>query len=336
MKIKLMPSERKYLAKVYHKHMNNDDVSVTKTDAWTADTSRSLKAEGSVDCLGFAALIDADYLPYHNAIINQRVGKDEGTMDVDAFKVEQAELTAKLKMLEAKVMIAMPDSYVPVIKNLDFDNIKVYNKGAQAEQILSLEVLKVKMTNFPLIVSLIPEANIIIAKVKSVYEEKELQFRNIKSDSSSVADLKSAVAEVNLKVFGKLTDHFSETPGRVKDFYNLELIRDDVRAEDFLYIDQYAFEGTQGTIMHLDTVAFDFDNWITAENQGPLAIDFYLTSVINGIISVIAHRTEPGATDTFAFNTIGASTQRNLMAAIADDITITEPCKFKITISTKK
>jgi len=254
MKAKLNPDQRRYLGKVHHKCMNNDDIGILKTDAWTADTIRSLKADGSPECLAAAAILEAVYGPYHLAVTSKRVERDEGTMNVDAFREEQKSLTGKLKMLEANVMVAMPLTFAPVLKNLDLDNIKIYNKGAQAEQVLSLEVLQIKITNIPEISAFVTSTTAMIEEVKDVYEKKETQFKSIKKDATNVLELKSAVGETMLKVFGKLTDIFSATPAKVMDFFNLEIVTDDIRSEDFLYVNQFALQGYQGTIINADIV----------------------------------------------------------------------------------
>ena len=329
----LMKYERAILSKIYNRVQNNGDIGILVTDVFMADHIRSL-LEGTVTPArqAMADLAKAVYDPYHAAIGGRNFDIKEGTENVDSFNVEIVNLKGDLKMLGAKIMLLMPNTFAPVLKKLDLDNISVYTHGKQSEEIRSLEGLQLGVASVPEISTLVTEVDDMITKVNDAYIVKEEQFKSIKADRAKVLILKVAVAEILFKNFGTLTDNNFKTPFLTSQFFNLDIVDRDVKSPDSTLKNQYNISGVQGTFINAINVKFGFKDIMQAICKGPFGATIFLASEITDVIPLTAQKVNPGDKIIFDISSIGSSKQLYLMIVFDTMPSATEECQLKLTV----
>ncbi len=329
--------QRKVIGALLYLLMNNEAVGILTTDELCAELIKLLLMEPITPEI--QAIADRTILvfnPYHEAISTRNIDLEIGTQDVDAYKIEQTTLTTKLNVFEAKIIVLLPTTFETVIKLLKLDNKSVFTRGKQSDQMRELSELKTKVADDDTLHTLVADVNNMISQTTGIFEQKADQFREVRADRIDIYKLKQAVADMMLWNFFSIGNQFPLNPFKVTEFYKLSIAKRKKKDPNFLYKNEFLIKALQGAILNLPQIKFNFKDHLLVENKSKLAIYIYLSLIVDGVISTIAKKIEPGKSLEFPIEEIGSSIQFNLMIAFAEDETITEECEVKITLIRKK
>ena len=173
--------------------------------------------------------------------------------------------------------------------------------------------------------------------INAKYGVKTKKKTSIKQDISDLLPLVDPLAKALLLNFYELGIENIDNQKAVIDYFPYIDMDLPIKNKEHLAPNQFNAIGMQGTFANLIDVKQAFGNYIEADcRKCPVDIYLWLASEITGVIPKNAQKICKGDRLIFKNSTIGSSTEMYFMVAFAEDVTVTEECKFKITIDKKK
>jgi len=223
------------------------------------------------------------------------------------------------------------------LKEFNLTRISIYYEGKESEILRYYKELLYNIKLSPEFLTVVPAVQTLVDKVNALYKVKKEKKDDIKIDITNMNTYVDPLAKVLLKNFDSLQTTNIDNLDAVIDYFPFRDMDLPVKNKEHLAPNQFNGIGMQGAIVNLIDVKQDFGNWVEADCRTcPVDIYLWLASEISSVIPKNAQKVCKGDRLIFKNSTIGSSTQMYLMVAFAEDVTVTEECKFKITIDKKK
>ncbi len=286
------------------------------------------------------AMIDAIllvYTPFDEGMVSKKLDKKKVTTDVERIKKLKPYIIAEIDDLRTKInSITHTDRNINKELGINKPSSFYKNKN-QHELLLTYKSFKLNMSLNPLFVPLMAQVNLFVKTVTDSYSVKDRKKSGVKAEETSVELMVDPLRKVLTSNFYALGAEYIDNPEKVINYFPCIDMDVRVKNKELLSPNQFNGIGMQGTIVNLIEVKQDFGNWIEVDCR-KCSVDIYLwlASEITNVIPKNAQRVCKGDRLIFKNSTIGSSTQMYLMVAFAEDVTIIEECKFKITIDKKK
>ena len=223
------------------------------------------------------------------------------------------------------------------LKEFNLNRISIYYEGRESEILRYYKELLYNIKLSPEFSTVVPAVQALVDKVNALYKVKKEKKDDIKIDITNMNTYVDPLAKVLLKNFDSLETANINNLDAVIDYFPFRDMDLPIKNKEHLAPNQFNAIGMQGAIVNLIDVKQDFGNWIEADCR-KCTVDVYLwlASEITSVIPKNAQKVCKGDRLIFKNSAIGSSTEMYFMVAFAEDETVTEECKFKITIDKKK
>ncbi|MEI6823380.1 MAG: hypothetical protein WCL51_15725 [Bacteroidota bacterium] len=282
------------------------------------------------------AMIDAIllvYTPYDEGMVSKKTDKKKITTDVERIKKLKPYIIAELDDLGTKInTITHTDRNINKELGLNKPSSFYKNKN-QHELLLTYKSFKLIMSLNPLFVPLMAQVNQFVKTVTDSYSVKNRKKSGVKVVVTNVELMVDPLRKALTSNFYALGAEYIDNPEIVINYFPYVDMDVRMKNKELLAINQFNGIGMQGTVVNLIDVKQDFGNWIEADCR-KCTVDIYLwlAGEITSVIPKNAQKVCKGDRLIFKNSTIGSSTEKYFMVAFAEDVTVTEECKFKITI----
>jgi len=285
------------------------------------------------------AMIDAIllvYTPYDEGMVSKKTDKKKITTDVERIKELQPYIITQLDDLGTKINgITHTDRNIN--KELGLNKPSSFYLGNQHDIMETYKSFIHNMSLNPDFAPLMVQANLFVKTVTDSYSGKDSKKSGVREEVTEVKLMVDPLRKVLTSNFYALGAEYIDNPEKVVNYFPYIDMDLPIKNKERLAINQYNAIGMQGAIANLIDVKQEFGNWIEADCRNcPVDIYLWLASEITSVIPKNAQKVCKGDRLIFKNSTIGSSTEKYLMVAFAEDVTVTEECKFKITIDKKK
>ncbi len=285
------------------------------------------------------AMIDevtAAYILYDGSMVVKKTDKKIVTTDIAKIKALKPYIISELNDFITKINSITHNDKDIIIQN-GLNKLSSFYFGSEHDILNVYKQFKLSMSLNLDLAPLMPQVVIFVKKVTDTYKVKVDQKANVTKEVSGVKLLIDPLRKVLEKNFHKLSIEYIDTPELIINYFPYIDMDLPIKNKELLSPNQYNAIGMQGTIVNLIDVKQEFGNWIEADcRKCPLDVYVWLASEITSVIPKNAQKICKGDRLIFKNSTIGSSTEMYFMVAFAEDVTVTEECKFKITIDKKK
>ena len=276
------------------------------------------------------------FAPYDTGISKKHSDAGQRTTAIAVIKDSKSYIIAQLNDIEHDID-TITHNNIDIKKEFHFNEQSLYYDGRESEILRYFKELKYNVAANPLYASVLPKVTAFVDTINSKYGVKIGKKNSVKQDISDLLPLVDPLAKALLLNFYELGIENIDNQSAVADYFPYIDMDLPIKNKELLAPNQFNAIGMQGSVVNLIDVKQEFGNYIEADcRQCPVDVDLWLASEITSVVPLNAQRINKGDRLIFKNSTIGSSTQMYLMAAFAQDVTVTEECKFKITIDKKK
>ena len=275
------------------------------------------------------------------------VNYDLGITVKHSDKGQRATFVTKIKEYQPSISVQLDDIITQIntkthtdkskLKELNLNDKSLFYIGKESEILRYYKELLYNIKLSPDYLTVVPAVQALVDSVNALYKVKKDKKDDIKIDITNMNTYVDPLAKVLLKNFDSLQTANIDNLDAVIDYFPFRDMDLPVKNKEHLAPNQFNGIGMQGAIVNLIDVKQEFGNWIEADCRNcPVDIYLWLASEISSVIPKNAQKISKGDRLIFKNSTIGSSTQMYFMVAFAEDVTVTEECKFKITIDKRK
>ncbi len=285
------------------------------------------------------AMIDAIllvYTPFDEGMVIKKTDKKKITTDVERIKELKPYIKTEIADLGTKINVITHND-ININKELGINKPSSFYLGNQHDIMETYKSFKLNMSLNPLFAPLMVQVNLFVKTVTDSYGVKDSKKSGVREEVTDVALMVDPLRKALTSNFYDLGKQYIDNPEKVINYFPYIDMDLPIKNKELLSPNQSNGIGLQGTIVNLIDVKQDFGNWIEADCRNcPVDIYLWLASEISSVIPKNAQKICKGDRLIFKNSTIGSSTEMYFMVAFAEDVTVTEECKFKITIDKKK
>ena len=280
--------------------------------------------------------VEAVFEPYDTGISKKHSDAGQRTTAIEVIKDSKTYIITQLNDIEHDID-TITHNNENIKKEFHFNEQSLYYDGKESEILRYYKELKFNVGANPAYASVLPKVTTFVDAINAKYGVKTKKKASVRKDISDLMPLVDPLAKALLLNFYELGIENIDNQKAVIDYFPYIDMDLPVKSKEHLAPNQFNGIGMQGAIVNLIDVKQDFGNWIEADCRNcPVDIYVWLASEITSVIPLNAQKICKGDRLIFKNSTIGSSTEMYFMVAFAEDVTVTEECKFKITIDKKK
>ena len=280
--------------------------------------------------------VESVFEPYDTGITKKHSDAGQRTTAIEVIKDSKTYIVTQLNDIEHDID-TITHNNVNIKKEFHFNEQSLYYDGKESEILRYFKELKFNVGANPAYASVLPKVTTFVDAINAKYGVKTKKKSSVKQDISDLVPLVDPLTKAMLWNFYELGIENIDNQKAVIDYFPFRDMDLPIKNKEHLSPNQFNAIGIQGAIVNLIDVKQDFGNWIEADcRKCPLDVYLWLASEITSVIPKNAQKVCKGDRLIFKNSTIGSSTEKYFMVAFAEDETVTEECKFKITIDKKK
>ena len=280
--------------------------------------------------------IESAFVPYDTGITKKHSDAGQRTTAIVAIKDSKDYILTQLKDIEHDIDTITHNNET-IAKEFHFHQKSIYYTGKETEILRYFKESKYNVGANPIYASVLPKVTALVGTIDTKYGVKSGKETSVKRDISELLPLVDPLIKALALNFYELGIENIDNQNAIIDYFPYRDMDVHTKNKELLAPNQFNAIGMQGTFVNLIDVKQEFGDYIEADcRKCPVAIYLWLASEITSVIPLNAQKINAGDRLIFKNTTIGSSTQMYLMVAFAEDVTVTEECKFIITIDKKK
>ena len=280
--------------------------------------------------------VESVFVPYDTVITKKNSDAGQQTTAIAVIKDSKTYIITQLNDIEHDID-TITHNDLNVKKEFRFNQQSLYYDGRESEILRYFKELKFNVAANPLYASVLPKVTTFVNTINAKYGVKFGKKTSVKQDITDLLPLVDPLVKALLLNFYELGIENIDNQSAITGYFPYIEMDLPVKNKEILASNQFNAIGMQGSVVNLIDVKQEFGSWIEADcRKCAVDVDLWLASEITSVVPLNAQRICKGDRLIFKNSTIGSSTEMYLMAAFAEDVTVTEECKFKITIDKKK
>ena len=271
--------------------------------------------------------------PYDTGITVKHSDKGKRATDVTKIKEYKPSLIVQLNDITNQIN-TITHSDKNILKELNLNKQSLFYDGKESEILRYHKELLFNVKLNPAFVTVLPAVEALVTAVNGLYGVKTSKKVDIKSDITAMDTYVDPLAKVLLTNFLSLNIQNINNLDAVVDYFPYIYMDESVKADTFLYKNQWIIDLLAGEIKNDIRLVFKFKNWLKIQNLSLGDCMVFLSDVPNPtVIPGRAVRSIAGETIEFPFENIGSATELYLIfAAVTPGVAV----KLKVTVKDKK